>query len=473
MQISKTEFFHFLRCPKSFWLKQHRPEDYPSGEFTAYAKMLADDGQKVKEHARDLLSASGDAEAYSYQTVFETPQGLYANADVTKSNDDGSITLYEVKSSMSVKQDRKHNHIKDAAFQKVVAEDAGAKVAEIFIVHLNSEYVRNGEVDPEELLIFTNVTEQVLEIEAEVRTEIDGALELLVQKEIDESSCTCLGLSRSNHCDSFNHFNPNIPEYSIYDLPRITSARLRPFVAEGRFSLDLIKPDEVSATQAIIVQAAHAGEPLVDQNALNNFYERAVYPIYFLDYETYSSAIPLVDGAQPHAPIPFQYSLHIKRSADDEEPAHVEYLADEAAMPAALVDHLAQNIGEEGSIVSWHASFENTQNQNMAKLYPDRAKFLNDLISRTLDLEELFKDGYVDIAFRGSTSIKKVLPVICPDLSYDGLVVGNGTDAMNAWIRLLSLPQGAERAKLRDAMLGYCKLDTYAMFRIFEKMKKA
>ena len=137
-----------------------------------------------------------------------------------------------------------------------------------------------------------------------------------------------------------------------------------------------------------------------------------------------------------------------------------------------MIEHMQSHIGATGSLLSWHASFENTQNKTMAAQYPDKADFLQDLIRRTLDLEDVFKGGYVDIAFAGSTSIKKVLPVIAPELTYSGMDVASGTDAMEAWIRLITMPNSVERDQLREAMLEYCKLDTYAMVRIFEEMER-
>ena len=160
------------------------------------------------------------------------------------------------------------------------------------------------------------------------------------------------------------------------------------------------------------MSSAHNGKPYIDESVLDQFFSKIEYPMYFLDYETYSSAIPLVDGVRPHSPIPFQYSLHVKRSPSDLNPLHIEYLSDKAELPLSLLQHLQKNIGPVGSVVSWHASFENTQNRNMSDLYPSNADFLHDLIARTIDLEDLFKDGYVDIAFGGSTSIKNILPVI-------------------------------------------------------------
>ena len=435
-------------------------------------KKLTTEGYEIEAYVQAMLKAQSDAASYSFQSVFQTQRGLYAKADVTRDNGDGTINLYEVKSSTSVKNSGQHNQIKDAAFQKIAAEEAGLKVARVFIVHLNKDYVRQGAIDPEQLLIFADVTTDVAEIEADTRVEINGSLVLLAQHEIDESFCSCLELTKSNHCDSFDYFNPAISRPSIYTLPRISKAKIAGFVADGRFDLDVIGLDEVTDKQIPVLQSAHLKTPMIDQAGIAHFFNKAAYPIYFIDYETYSSAIPLVDGARPQAPIPFQYSLHIKRTPEDRELLHVEYLAEEAAMPLAMIEHMQSHIGATGSLVSWHASFENTQNKTMAAQYPDKANFLNDLIERTLDLEDVFKEGYVDIAFAGSTSIKKVLPVIAPDLTYAGMGVASGTDAMEAWIRLIAMPNGAEKDQLREAMLEYCKLDTYAMVRIFEEMER-
>jgi hypothetical protein len=472
MEISKTDFIHYLNCPKSLWLLKYKPDRYPHGEFSDYMKKLTAEGYEVEAYALKLIINQSDAASYSFQSVFQTQRGLYAKADLIRDNGDGTINLYEVKSSTSVKKGGQHNQIKDAAFQKIAAEEAGLQVARVFIVHLNKDYVRQGDIDPEQLLIFADVTSDVAEIESDTRAEIDGALGLLAQHEIDESSCSCLQMTKSNHCDSFSYFNPAIPTPSIYTLPRISKAKIAGFVADGRFELDEIGLDEVTDKQAPVLKSAHLKTPMIDQTAIARFFSKATYPIYFIDYETYSSAIPLVDGARPQAPIPFQYSLHVKRTPDDTELLHVEYLAEEAAMPLAMIEHMQSHIGANGCLVSWHASFENTQNKTMAAQYPDKADFLNDLIKRTLDLEDVFKDGYVDIAFAGSTSIKKVLPVIAPDLTYSGMDVASGTDAMEAWIRLITMPDDNSRDQLREAMLEYCKLDTYAMVRIFEEMER-
>ena len=433
---------------------------------------IVTEGYAIEESLKSYLSSQKDRDKYFYQTVFTTSEGLLARADCTRQNDDGTINIYEVKSSTSVQRGSPQNQIKDATFQKIAAEGAGLKVARVFIVHLNSRYTRDGEVNAGELLVFSDVTVEVDDLLSETLKEIEAATLLLNSASIDETSCSCLELTKSNHCDSFDYFNPSIPKPSIYNLPRISKSKLCNFVADGRFALDDIGLDEVTEKQSHVLRSAHLKEPVVDHTIISKWFSKLEYPVYFLDYETYASATPIIDGARPHAPIPFQYSLHIKRSPNDNKLEHVEYLAEEATLPISLIEHMQKNIGDVGSVVSWHASYENTQNRNMAVMYPAKSDFLQGLIDRTVDLEDLFKEGYVDIKFQGSTSIKKVLPVLAPDLDYAGMEVANGTDAMEAWQRLVSLPKGSQKNELRKSMLEYCKLDTLAMARIFEFMEK-
>ena len=454
------------------WLLRRKPELYQKGPFSDFMQKIVTEGYAIEEFLKSYLSSQEDRDKYSYQTVFETSEGLLARADCTRQNDDGTINIYEVKSSTSVQRGSPQNQIKDATFQKIAAEGAGFKVARVFIVHLNSRYTRDGEVNAGELLVFSDVTTEVDDLFSETLREIEAAILLLNSATIDETSCSCLELTKSNHCDSFDYFNPSIPKPSIYNLPRISKSKLCNFVADGRFALDDIGLDEVTEKQSHVLRSAHLKEPVVDHTIISKWFSILEYPVYFLDYETYASATPIIDGARPHAPIPFQYSLHIKRSPNDNKLEHLEYLAEEATLPISLIEHMQKNIGDVGSVVSWHASYENTQNRNMAVMYPAKSDFLQGLIDRTVDLEDLFKEGYVDIKFQGSTSIKKVLPVLAPDLDYAGMEVANGTDAMEAWQRLVSLPKGSQKDELRKSMLEYCKLDTLAMVRIFEFMEK-
>ncbi|WP_245168709.1 DUF2779 domain-containing protein [Cognatishimia activa] len=439
----------------------NKAEHYKFDEPNLFDQKLIEEGYVFEGYVKQLIASWQDAASFDYQAVFETDH-LYARLDLAKHRDDGSIDIYEIKSSTSVKKEQ----LQDAAFQALVAEQGGVSVGKIFVVHLNKDYVRDGDVEPHKLVAISDETIRVRSTMREISDKVSEAVELLAREEIDESSCSCLTVGRARHCNSFEYFNPNIPTPSIYNLPRISGSKLAKFLADGRFSLDDIDLSEVTGQQKFVLEAHQNGGQYIDSADITNFFSTLKYPLYFLDYEAYGSAIPPTDGLKPHAHLPFQFSLHVL--SEDGVLTHHEYLAEQMGLPIKLIEALERFIGPTGSVITWHKTYENSRNQDMAAIYPSKSDFLNDIIDRTVDLEDVFKTGYVDIAFGGSTSIKKVLPVIAPDLTYEGLDIAGGTEAMAGWAEFIVEENSAKKNKLRDDLLAYCKLDTLAMVKVFQ-----
>ena len=170
-----------------------------------------------------------------FRQEFEAWNGMYARADAVVQTGNGTADLFEVKSSNRVKDD----HIKDACFQKICIENSGLKIERVFLVHLNGDFVREGTIDPEMLLVVADITEEVEAIEDETAAEIEDALEFLAGG-IDRDGCDCLYESHANRCDAFGHFNPDVPEPSIHHLPRLGAGKRRNLVDKGILGLDEI-----------------------------------------------------------------------------------------------------------------------------------------------------------------------------------------------------------------------------------------
>ncbi len=464
-KLTKTDFIQYLNCEKSLWVLKHDPANFPHGEFSTFLQKLTREGYEVEDFVRQFFE-SDISRSVNFQTTFETEDGLFARADVLEKLSNGEVILYEVKSSTSVKTDPKHNHLKDACFQKICSERAGQKIDRVCMVHLNKDYIKEGNINPEDLLVFEDVTDRVREIYGETEAEIDEALAFLRELEIDTDNCSCLRKSRVNQCDTFGYFNAEIPKLSIYSLPRLSEKKRLDLINKGIFDLKDVPSDyTLSDIQSGVLRSVHQDAPQIDVGAVNSILEMYEFPLYFFDYETFGSAVPLVDGSSPHKQFPVQYSLHILK--EDGSLTHKEFLQREARLPANLVEQMELDFGPEGSIVSWHASFEKARNREMASWFPDKVDFLNDLNDRMVDLEEIFKKAYVDARFDGSTSIKKVLPILCPDLGYDDLAVQDGAAAMDAWQRMLGASGNEADAKAQE-LLAYCKLDTLAMVEIYK-----
>jgi hypothetical protein len=234
---------------------------------------------------------------------------------------------------------------------------------------------------------------------------------------------------------------------------------------------DIPEDFKLTQNQKTQVELEKSQKPEIKIENIKQTLEELEYPLIFLDYETYVSAIPKVEGFSPHQHIPFQVSIHVLHSKTDLN--HYEYLADNIEKaPLQLIEFLHDTIPDSGTLISWHASFENTRNKQIAEIYPEYSQFLLDLNSRTFDLESIFKDDYRHPGFKGKTSIKKVLPVLCPEFSYKNLDIQSGTEAMENWRKTIfdEELEESERAQIQKALLAYCELDTLAMVKIFKHL---
>ena len=204
--------------------------------------------------------------------------------------------------------------------------------------------------------------------------------------------------------------------------------------------------------------------------------ETIEYPINFFDFETYHEAVPRFDAQRPYEMMTFQYSLHIVRKDGTME--HKEFLADCNNDPRrVLAERMLSDITPTGSIVAYHASFEKTQIKNLANHFEDLRDDLLALNERFVDLEVPFrKRDYYDPNFHGRSSIKVVLPTMFPDdpeLDYAKLgSVQNGGDAMNIFPKLHLLTDKNKREEIRKDLLAYCRLDTLAMVKVLEVLKR-
>jgi len=95
---------------------------------------------------------------------------------------------------------------------------------------------------------------------------------------------------------------------------------------------------------------------------------------------------------------------------------------------------------------------------------------LRSIIDRLVDLRPIAKQHYYHPAQEGSWSLKSVLPAVAPDLDHaklDG--VKNGGMAIEAYREAIHPATGPERRDaIRNELLAYCKLDTFALVRLWQ-----
>jgi hypothetical protein len=438
-----------------------------------YEQYLLDQGKAIGKLGKkflynQLISANPDWELEEEMTFSDSH--FLARVDILVSDTNRNLhNIYEIKSSTSVKKEHKY----DLAFQKLICE-ATIPIQKVFIVHINREYYKNGEVDINQLFTTTDLTGEVEILIDEVSFRRENAWETANQPS-PEGIAGCLNPKK---CPCPNLCHPILPVYSIYDLPRMHHTKKRMLKEQGTLSIvDLPDGYPLTERQTLQVEVVKHNEPIIDIPSIKAQFEQFQHPLYFLDYETFNPAVPLFDKYKPYQHIVFQYSLHVLRKSGSEL-EHYEYLDIFAGDPGVrLVKNLSQHIGPQGSIVVWNKTFEAARNQEMADLYPEHQQFLLDLNERIFDLMEPFSKGYyIHPDFHGSASLKDVLPILVDDnhLTYANLPISNGEEAMLAWVDLISgqVPLN-EIERISADLLHYCRLDTLSMVRIWEVLEKA
>ncbi|KKQ81495.1 MAG: hypothetical protein UT05_C0015G0004 [Parcubacteria group bacterium GW2011_GWF2_38_76] len=490
MQISKSDYMLYLRHPAWLWLKKHDKEKLPPIDedtqaifdagflFESYAEQLFFDAVKLGfDGYREYLSLTRrtkeaiDSGAKTImQARFEAGE-ITCICDAIVRVDDNTFDLYEIKSSTSAKPE----HEPDLAFQKEVLTQSGYKVNKIFVVHVNYEYVRDGEVKACDLCNTCEVTEQVEKLEGSTRENIKKALDIAKQKDCPDLSPCHAKLGAYGDWLSIYKTLADIDEYSIYHLCSPGAQKIGDLEDLGIKRLDEIPADfPLNEKQMRQVQATRTGDVITDKAKIGEFLASLKFPLYFLDYETLSSVVPYFDGLGPYKQLPFQYSLHVLESPDDEV-KHFEYLHSDKSNPVRpLTEALRSQVGEEGTVLVWFEGFEKTCNELMGKILPEYESFYQSVNDRVVDLMKPFADGhYVHKDFFGSASIKKVLPVLIPELSYKELDINQGGAAQRLWMEsVLDGKRDHEKDKILNDLLKYCELDTLAMVRIYQFLNK-
>jgi len=488
MQISKTDYMMYLKQPAWLWLKKYDPTKLPPLDpntkavfdtgnlFEKYAQKRFPNGVLLGFNNYDEYVTLSRRTQYSleigvktlFQARFEAGQ-LTCVTDIIDVVGEQEVNLYEIKSSTSVKPDHEY----DMAFQMIVLERAGFIVNNIFIIHVNRDYVRNGDIDPLGLTHVADITDAVKAKKQVTEQNIKGVLNVLTMHDIPNPSPSLAKRGSYKYWLDIYKELSDLPPYSIYDLASPDADRLAKLEALGIRTISEI-PDSFLLThkQSLQKYTTRTNQRIIEVAQISNFLNRLVYPLYFLDYETIGSLVPPFDGMRPYQQLPFQYSLY-RLNAPNAELRHLEYLHREKTNPAPpLTESLRSHIGDNGTILAWHADFEMECNRTLAKIVPNQAAFLNEINNRMQDLMLPFSSGwFVDKDFYGSASIKNVLPVLVPELSYKNLSIQEGLGAQRLWMNAVLLDDATiDKEKLFYDLTEYCGLDTFAMVKIFEKL---
>ncbi len=506
--VTKSDLQSFLQCPRKLWLENKRPELIPSDDLTIYRRAV--DGNIVGEHARKQLGpdfiwprSEGDqidAADEARRLLAESPSkpaaevpmyhaGLYARADALVPDGSGYVLRETKSSTFPLKKDKvtpdtpEEHHLNDVAIQVWVMRESSLSMTRAELNLLNSRWRYPGRGDYSGLFRQMDVTPEVQGRAAMVprwqrdaEETLAGVMPVVVTGKQCEKPYPC---PFTTFCQPLD---PPGPKHPIELLPDSAGKNLAKKLREskGYTSITDPKPDELTGTQADLyrrVQLAHRTEAPVLAEGSEKIMTEFSYPRYYFDFESIDLPVPRWAGVRPYEHITFQWSCHIERRQGVFE--HAEFLdltGNDPSLPCIEKMREAINPDDEGPIFVYHATYERGRLQELADRHPEHAELLEKYIARLLDLLPLVKAYFYHPAMRGSFSMKKVLPVIAPELDYGDLdEVQEGTGAQVAYLFAVFDPATTpeRKADLENKLRTYCRQDTWAMVEVAYFLAKA
>ena len=481
--LSKSRFTAGLQCHRQLWWRVHEP-DAQELEPGPQQQAVFDQGTSVGALARgyvpggtlidvpygqfqkklDATAAALEGKApVIYEASFSEDR-VFVAVDILERLR-GGFGLIEVKSSTGAKPE----HLPDAAIQAHVLGRAGLQMRRVEIMHLNRACTFP---DLSDLFVRTDVTAEVAALLPDVPAQAREQLRML-EGPLPE---VAIGphCSAPYECPFVSRCWKDLPRHHVSTLYRIGQKAWDLDAGGCRTIQDLPSGMSLNATAERQRRSVVSDEMVVEpslRDALRVFEP----PLAFLDFETINPALPVWDGCHPYDNIPVQFSCHRQKPGGGYE--HVEWLAEGPGDPRPqIAQALVAACTGARTIIAYNASFEKARLRELGEaLGPETARAMEDIAGRIRDLLPAVRDHVYHPGFGGSFSLKSVLPVLVPELSYDGLEVSDGGIAALELARLL-LRGGTlaevEKARLREALLRYCERDTWGTVRLLERLRE-
>ena len=481
-RLSKSKYLSAFQCEKKLWLEFHdRDKATPISEVQ---QAIFSQGHFVGELARDEypggtlidsdyldipkgLEITQNELAKDPPAIFEAFfqfNDVLVRPDIMVNNGDGTWDFIEVKSSTTLKPE----NIRDVAIQSYVISGCRIKIRKSYLMHLNRECIYPN---LDNLFTLVDLTEKIILFIDKMETSLENLRHMLNGNQAPDIKIggRC---SKPYNCHFREHCWKDVPEYSVFNIPGIYLKQKEKLYNKGIVNLEDIPADSgFQNKQKDFIDSYNTKAPIINKPGIQAEMDTLQYPLYFLDFETYGSAVPTFNGMHPYEQYPFQYSCHILDK--DQNITHKEYLHTDKTDPRLpLAKSLIDTLQDTGTIVAYNAGFEKGVIAKLATLFPQYSKELVAINERFWDQLNIFRRHYSDYRFKGSNGLKSVLPVVVPGMDYSNLDVQEGSQAQVVWKQMIDLPNGDEKNILIQQLLKYCQLDTLAMVEIHRMLMK-
>jgi hypothetical protein len=485
-QLSKSTLIRSIQCPKSLYLyKNHY--DWRD-KISVSQQQIFDRGIRIGKLAQQLFPGGKDVSPpnpYSYDAsiaatkalvqqqypaIYEAAfrhHGIMAALDILVFRE-GKWYAYEVKSSMRIS----HTYLLDCAIQYHIITSSGLPLEDFRIIHINGDYVKNGDVEIDQLFTETPVLEDILGKQTYVREQIEKAVDVLSKEQIPDmpigAHCT-----KPYPCDFQGYCWKNIPENSIWYLPGISMQAKSEFLEKGLTTIDELKMSDILLEKnRIVLEAYKKNQPYVEAKPLQDFFRGLTYPLYYFDLEAFQPAIPIFDGTKPFERIPFLYSVHYQEN-NSSALKHDSFIGPVGTDPRiAFIEHFLADTEAPGSILVFNTLMEKSILNKLAEDYPAYRVALKERIGRIVDFEIPFKNmWYYHPAMQGGFSLKTISRSILQQDPFSDSAVKDGEVAMTMYTELYYREDADQEAAVMRQLVDYCRADTLALQKIYENIK--
>ena len=479
--LRRSNYLHGLQCHKRLWYEQNHP-----GRATSTSRSqrrLLDQSREVRRRARCEFSGcrridTTDPQEAAEQTQEAIRSGVscifkasfifrdtwWVRCDILQ-RDSNSWKIIEVEAAADVKEE----HLSDLAFQKYVLTEQGVTISGTEVMHINRECVYPDLCD---LFITEDVTDQVNQLMDDVPNNIE-IFETALNGNAEPEIPIGRQCDNPDRCPFKEYCWRDVPECcSIFTIPRLSWDKKNELVERDILGIrDLPHDFRLNDGERAYVNMVLNNQPEIDNEAIRQLLSELEYPIHFFDFETLNPAIPRFEGLRSYQQFPFQYSCHILQS--DGSLTHHEYLHTCTTDPRLpLVESLLNHISDKGSVVVYSASFERRILEDLAEFFPEHSEALQSIISRLWDQLVIFRNHYKHPEFYGSNSLKDVLPVLVPSLSYEDLDIQEGNDAQAVWDEMINTANEEARNNMINNLRAYCEMDTLATVEIHNALHR-
>ena len=482
--LSKSRYISGSQCHLRLWFDTHQRDFAPPADEVAQfvfdtghevgqlactrypgGRLIAQDHRHFDEAVDETRRLIGDDRVPAlFEAAFEH-EGVAVRADVIERLPEGGWRLVEVKSTTRVKE----VFLLDTALQLWVLEGAGLDVRDACVLTLDSGFVRTQEPpDPHALFRLHTVLEPATALLTRVAADVGDMKAMLARAEPP-------AITPGEHCYTpytcpyLPHCTRHAPrfEHGIDELPRLAAAKRDELVGLGIDEIRDIPADfPMSSLQHIIRRAVATNRDIVSGDLAATL-ARLEEPIHHLDFETFAPAIPRFVGTRPYASIPFLFSIHTEGVGTTH---HEDYLHDGANDPRPmLAERLLQALGTRGSICVY-SKFEHRVIRALMRAVPRREAALRRILQRLVDLYAIIRRHYYHPAFRGSLSLKSVLPALA-DTDYDDLSIADGQLASVRYMKALATDDEIERRTIFEDLRAYCARDTMATVEVLAAIR--